>query len=85
MGAYMWVHVWQEVLIRENYNLHCASKLTKLPAQSLAHSAQDLIWLRKEVSEHKNLKSGIETKSPRETTEQCSELGTYELCAEKCL
>lgn len=69
MGAYMWVHVWQEVLIRENYNLHCASKLTKLPAQSLAHSVQDVIWLRKEVSEHKNLKSGIETKSPRETTQ----------------
>lgn len=61
MGAYMWVHVWQQVLIRENYNLYCASKLTELPAQSLARSAQDLIRLRKEVSEHKNLRSGVET------------------------
>lgn len=60
MGVYMWVHVWQQVLIRGNYNLYCASKLTELPAQSLVPSVQDLIRLRKEVSEHKNLRSGIE-------------------------
>lgn len=60
MGVCMWVHVWQQVLIKGNYNLYCASKLTEFPAQSLAPSAQDLIWLRKEVSEHKTFRSGIE-------------------------
>lgn len=81
----MWVHVWQQVLIRENYNLYCASKLTELPAQSLARSAQDLIRLRKEVSEHKNLRSGVETQGlpVGNNTGHCSELGTYGLRAEK--
>lgn len=43
MGAYMWVHMCQQLLIRENYNLYRASKLTELPPQSLAHSTQDLV------------------------------------------
>lgn len=70
MGVSMWVHVWQQVLIRGNSNLYCASKLTELPAQSLAPTAQDLIGLRKEVSEHKKAQIwDRSTRSPRETTQ----------------